>query len=58
MRRSNIFLLVVFFLLMIGFVGGMETADEIGIPLLGAVLSLAAMGMTVMKIRKDEEEDQ
>lgn len=58
MRRSNIFLLVVFFLLMIGFVGGMETSDEIGIPLLGAVLSLAAMGMTVMKIRKDEEEDQ
>lgn len=58
MRRSNIFLLVVFFLLMIGFVGGMETSDEIGIPLLGAVLSLAAMGMTVIKIRKDEEEDQ
>ena len=58
MRRSNIFLLVVFFLLMIGFVGGMETSDEIGIPLLGAVVSLAAMGMTVIKIRKDEEEDQ
>lgn len=58
MRRSNIFLLVVFFLLMIGFVGGMETSDEIGIPLLGALLSLAAMGMTVIKIRKDEEEDQ
>lgn len=58
MRRSNIFLLVVFFLLMIGFVGGMETSDEIGIPLLGAVISLAAMGMTVIKIRKDEEEDQ
>lgn len=58
MRRSNTFLLVVFFLLMIGFVGGMETSDEIGIPLLGAVVSLAAMGMTVIKIRKDEEEDQ
>lgn len=58
MRRSNIFLLVVFFLLMIGFVGGMETSDEMGIPLLGALLSLAAMGMTVIKIRDDEEEDQ
>lgn len=58
MKKGDVFLLVIFALMMIGFVGGMETADEIGIPLLGALISLVAMALTVFKIKKDKEDEE
>lgn len=61
MKKLNVFLVVCFALLLIGFVGGMETSESVGLPLVGALLSLAALILSIFSDRKrdldDEDED-
>ena len=56
--KSRAIFFVIFAVLMIGFVGGMETAENLGVPLAGALISLAGMIFTAFYDRDDRGEEE